>query len=77
MLKNILHRIRNKKNIFKLPLFWITIKKIEADIVFCNRTLTYLNESDLENALQRFCSAKMVIAIHNTTEDNKRSGYLL
>lgn len=50
---------------------------MEADIVFCNRTLTYLNESDLENALQRFCSAKMVIAIHNTTEDNERSGYLL
>lgn len=52
-------------------------KKIEADIVFCNGTLTYLNESDLDSALQKFRSAKMVIAIHNTTEDNKRSGHLL
>lgn len=52
-------------------------KKIEEDIVFCNGTLTYLNESDLDIALQKFRSAKMVIAIHNTTEDNESAGYHL
>lgn len=49
-------------------------KPINYDIVYCNGTLTYLNEDNLHIALNKFKSAKMVIAIHNTTEDDKKAG---
>lgn len=49
-------------------------KPINYDIVYCNGTLTYLNEDNLHIALNKFKSAKMVIAIHNTTEDDEKAG---
>lgn len=49
-------------------------KPINYDIVFCNGTLTYLNESNIGQALEKFKTAKMVIAIHNTTEDDEKAG---
>lgn len=49
-------------------------KPINYDIVYCNGTLTYLNESNIGQALEKFKTAKMVIAIHNTTEDDEKAG---
>ncbi len=49
-------------------------KPINYDIVFCNGTLTYLNESTIGQAIEKFKTAKMVIAIHNTTEDDEKAG---
>ncbi|MCL1902654.1 MAG: hypothetical protein FWG18_03455, partial [Alphaproteobacteria bacterium] len=44
-------------------------KAINADLAFCNGSLTYLAENELEPALARLAGSKMLIAIHNTTED--------
>lgn len=49
-------------------------KPINYDIVFCNGTLTYLTEDNLDVALNKFKAAKMVIAIHNTIEDDEKAG---
>lgn len=42
---------------------------IDADLAYCNGTLTYLNEFTLPLALRKFKNVGMLIAIHNTTED--------
>ncbi len=42
---------------------------VRADIAYCNGTLTYMNETTLPLVLERFKNVKMLIAIHNTTED--------
>lgn len=42
---------------------------IQADIAYCNGTLTYMNEHTLPLALQKFQHVGMLIAIHNTIED--------
>ena len=42
---------------------------INADLAYCNGTLTYMNEQTLPLALQKFQQVGMLIAIHNTTED--------
>ncbi|MBP3340362.1 MAG: hypothetical protein J6L47_01710 [Alphaproteobacteria bacterium] len=42
---------------------------VKADLAYCNGTLTYMNESTLPIALSKFKNVKMLIAIHNTTED--------
>ena len=44
---------------------------VTADLVYCNGTLTYFNEKNIDAALGRFLSAKMLIAIHDTKEDVK------
>ncbi len=44
-------------------------KPIRADLAYCNGTLTYMNEQTLPLALSRFKNVRMLIAIHNTTED--------
>lgn len=49
-------------------------KPISYDIVYCNGTLTYLNEDNLDIALNKFKKAGMLIAIHNTTEDDEKAG---
>lgn len=49
-------------------------KPINYDIVYCNGTLTYLTEETLNIALDKFKTAQMVIAIHNTTEDDEKAG---
>ncbi len=49
-------------------------KSINYDIVFLNGTLTYLNEKEVDTALQKFKNAKLVIAIHNTIEDDEKAG---
>ena len=49
-------------------------KPIKHDIVFLNGTLTYLNEKEVDIALQKFKSAGLVIAIHNTIEDDEKAG---
>ncbi|MBD5400983.1 hypothetical protein HDR61_04570 [bacterium] len=42
---------------------------IDADLAYCNGTLTYMNEMTLPLALSKFKNVGMLIAIHNTTED--------
>lgn len=42
---------------------------VEADLAFANGTLTYFTEQTLPLALSRFKNVRMLIAIHNTTED--------
>ena len=49
-------------------------KPIQQDIVFLNGTLTYLTEKEVDVALQKFKSAGLVIAIHNTVEDDEKAG---
>jgi SAM-dependent methyltransferase len=44
-------------------------KIIDADMAFCNGTLTYLTEEELTPALARLSFSKVLIAIHNTAED--------
>lgn len=50
------------------------IKPLNYDLIYCNGTLTYLNENNLNIVLNKFKQAKMVIAIHNTTEDDEKAG---
>ncbi len=52
-------------------------KPITYDIVFCNGTLTYLNEETIDIALEKLRMSRLLIAIHNTTEDDKAAGYRL
>lgn len=42
---------------------------INADLAYCNGTLTYFSESELPSVLKKFSGCKMLVAIHNTTED--------
>jgi len=42
---------------------------IIADIAYCNGTLTYMTRQTLPLALEKFKRVKMLVAIHNTTED--------
>ncbi|MDR1207166.1 MAG: hypothetical protein LBK26_02015 [Rickettsiales bacterium] len=44
-------------------------KIVDADLAFCNGTLTYLTEAELPPALARLSFSKMLVAIHNTSED--------
>lgn len=43
--------------------------QIRTDLVYCNGVLTYFQERDLLRVLGKFNKCKMLIAIHNTTED--------
>lgn len=52
-------------------------KPIHYDIAYCNGSLTYLDEKKVDIALHKLKSAKLLIAIHNTTEDEKSAGYPL
>ncbi len=47
----------------------LDVPTVRADLTYCNGTLTYFTESDLPHVLQKFADTKMLIAIHNTTED--------
>lgn len=49
-------------------------KRIQYDLVFLNGTLTYLNEKTVDGVLQKFLPSKLVIAIHNTVEDDEKAG---
>ncbi len=49
-------------------------KPIDYDIAFCNGTLTYLNEETVTIALQKLKAARLLIVIHDTTEDYEASG---
>lgn len=49
-------------------------KPINYDIAFCNGTLTYLDEKTIEVALGKLKASKLLIAIHNTTEDDQAAG---
>lgn len=42
---------------------------INADIAYCNGTLTYFDDKTLPNVLSKFKKVNMLCAIHNTTED--------
>lgn len=42
---------------------------IKADLIFCNGTLTYFTEHELQNVLSKFTNCTMVASIHNTVED--------
>lgn len=42
---------------------------VNADLAYCNGTLTYMNEITLPLALAKFRNVGMLIAIHNTNED--------
>jgi hypothetical protein len=44
-------------------------KPIDVDLSYCNGTLTYFTESTLGTALAKLHFSKMLIAIHNTSED--------
>ena len=48
-------------------------KIIDADMAYCNGTLTYFNEENIGDALTKLGEAKMLIAIHNTAEDVEKS----
>ena len=47
----------------------LNCEPIRADLAYCNGTLTYMNETTLPLALEKFQNVGMLIAIHNTTED--------
>lgn len=47
----------------------LDIENIDADLAYCNGTLTYMNAKTLPLALEKFRKVNMLIAIHNTTED--------
>ena len=47
----------------------LDIDSVTADLAYCNGTLTYMNEMTLPLALARMQNVRMLIAIHNTTED--------
>lgn len=42
---------------------------INADIVYCNGILTYFTLEQLKSVIYKFHNAKLIIAIHNTTND--------
>ena len=42
---------------------------INADLAFCNGTLTYFSEDKIPQVLEKFKRCKMLAAIHNTVED--------
>ena len=42
---------------------------IKADLAYCNGTLTYFTEKEIPNVLKKFANCKMLVSIHNTTED--------
>lgn len=42
---------------------------VDADIAYCNGTLTYMSRDALPLALEKFKHVKMLVAIHNTIED--------
>lgn len=42
---------------------------VNADIAYCNGTLTYFSEKELPQVLEKFKTCKMLAAIHNTSED--------
>ena len=42
---------------------------IKSDLLYCNGTLTYFTEYELPKVLNKFKECKMLVAIHNTTED--------
>lgn len=42
---------------------------VTADLAYCNGTLTYMNEVTLPLVLDKFRNTKMLVAIHNTSED--------
>ncbi|MCM1294382.1 MAG: hypothetical protein NC311_02370 [Muribaculaceae bacterium] len=42
---------------------------VDADLAYCNGTLTYMTRDTLPLALEKFKRVKMLVAIHNTTED--------
>lgn len=50
---------------------------IAYDIAFCNGTLTYMNEKNIDAALTKLAQARLLIAIHNTVEDDEAAGYRL
>ena len=43
--------------------------QVRSDLVFCNGTLTYFTEQELPKVLNKFVNCKMLVSIHNTTED--------
>lgn len=49
-------------------------KPITQDLVYCNEVLSCLKEEELPVALNKFKNSKMVVAIHNTTDDDKKAG---
>ncbi len=42
---------------------------VKSDLVFANGPLSYLTKFELDKALEHFKKSKMIISIHNTTED--------
>lgn len=42
---------------------------VNSDMAYCNGTLTYLSRDALPQALEKFKRVKLLVAIHNTTED--------
>ena len=42
---------------------------VNTDLVYCNGTLTYFTETELPRVLNKFIKCKMLVSIHNTTED--------
>lgn len=77
-------RLKHKDKLYTVPIFMlqelftngrIEIKSIldcntiNADIAYCNGTLTYFDEKTLPDVLSKFKKVGMLCAIHNTTED--------
>ena len=77
-------RMKHKDKLYAVPTFIlqelftngrIEIKSIldydtiDADIAYCNGTLTYFDEKILPHVLSKFKNVGMLCAIHNTTED--------
>ncbi len=56
---------------------------IQADIVYCNGTLTYFNENELPQVLDKFKNSKLLCAIHKTQpkmswrQGKKATNYLI
>ncbi len=47
---------------------------INHDLIYCNEVLTCVKEEEIPAVLDKFKSAKMVVAIHLTTEDDEKAG---
>lgn len=47
----------------------LDVEPFAQDLAYANGMLTYLGEKDLDAAIGKFKNVKMLVAIHNTTED--------
>ena len=45
---------------------------INHNLIYCNEVLTCVQEEEIPAVLNKFKSAKMIVAVHLSTEDDKK-----